>query len=120
MHHNLVKECPWREELTSPSKRGVGPLLNVAHLTMKEHPCYINSNSMLSKQIIWQTKRTTEPPAASSQGLMAHHTLSSTTYVTMSSGWVLIRVNIDPIQEFGPKVGGRHPFKGGLFHETMI
>ena len=120
MHRSLVKDYPWREEFTSPSKRRVGPLLNAALLTTKEHPCHINSNSMLPKQIIWQTKRTTEPPAASSQGLMAHHTLSSTTYVTMSSGWVLIRVNIDPIQEFGPKVGGRHPFKGGLFHETMI
>ena len=61
---------------------------------------------MLSKQIIWQTKHTTEPPAASSQGLMAHHTLNSTSYVTMSSGWMLTRVNIDPTQEIEPKVGG--------------
>ena len=35
----------------------------------------------------------------------------------LAPGWVLIRVNFDPIQEIGPKVGGGCSFKGGRSFE---
>ena len=31
-------------------------------------------------------------------------------HANLSPGWVLIRVNLDPIQEIGPKVEGGHSF----------
>ena len=31
----------------------------------------------------------------------------------LTSGWALIQVNFDPIQEIGPKVGGGCSFEGG-------
>ena len=54
-----MKEHPWAEHLTSPSKRGVGTLSNdSAFKTTKEH-----QDLMPSKQIIVQTIM--EPPTAS-------------------------------------------------------
>ena len=53
LYCSLAKERPWAEHLTSLLKRGVGTLLSVLHLTMKEHP--VHSESMPSKQIIGQT-----------------------------------------------------------------
>ena len=40
----------------------------------------------------------------------------------LAPGWVLIRVNFDPIQEMGPKVGGgRFLFRElALFCETTV
>ena len=40
---SLAKEHPWAEHLTNLSKRGVGILLNVAALTMKERPCHVTA-----------------------------------------------------------------------------
>ena len=37
----------------------------------------------------------------------------------LTPGWVLIRVNFDPIQEIGPKVEGGHSFKGGHSFTTL-
>ena len=34
-------------------------------------------------------------------------------YAKLALGWALIRVNFDPIQEIGPKVGGGRSFEGG-------
>ena len=34
-------------------------------------------------------------------------------YAKLAPGWALIRVNFDPIQEIGPKVGGGHSFMSG-------
>ena len=40
-------------------------------------------------------------------------------HVKLAPGWVLIRVNFDPIQEIGPKVGGGHSFVGGPFFARL-
>ena len=41
--------------------------------------------------------------------------------VKLTPGWALIEVNIDPIQEIGPKVWGGHSFVSGpFFCETMV
>ena len=37
----------------------------------------------------------------------------------LAPGWVLIQVNIDPIQEIGPKVGGGHSFVSGPFFARL-
>ena len=34
-------------------------------------------------------------------------------HAKLSPGWVLIQLNIDPIQEIGPKLGGGHSFVSG-------
>ena len=53
MYCSLTKKGPWVEHLTSLPKRGVGALSNVSHLTTKECPCHVYSNSKpLNKQII--------------------------------------------------------------------
>ena len=36
-------------------------------------------------------------------------------HAKFAPGWALIRVNFDPIQEIGPKVGGGRSFVGGPF-----
>ena len=36
-------------------------------------------------------------------------------HAKLAPGWALIRVNFDPIQEIGPKVGGGHSFVSGPF-----
>ena len=51
MYRSLAKE---EEHLTSPSKRGVGVLSSVLHLTTKD-PCHVYSDSMPPKQVIRQT-----------------------------------------------------------------
>ena len=63
-NYSLAKECPWAEHFTSLPKRGVSALLSVPHLTTKERPCPVYSNSMPLKQITEQLC-TTEPPATS-------------------------------------------------------
>ena len=58
----------------SPSQKGVGALSVLLHLTMKERPCHVYSDSMPLKKIIGQT--ITEPPVA--QHSERHHvTVSS-------------------------------------------
>ena len=38
---------------------------------------------------------------------------TSINHVKLTPEWVLIRVNFDPIQEIGPKVGSWRSFEGG-------
>ena len=38
----------------------------------------------------------------------------------LAPGWALIRVNFDPIQESGPKVGGGRPFVSGPFSVRLV
>ena len=81
-----MKECPWVEHLTNLPKWGVGALLSVLDLTMKERPYHVYHNSMPSKQIIWQTIHTTEPPKSSPDGTQHaewHH-------VTVSMVWLTV------------------------------
>ena len=40
-------------------------------------------------------------------------------HVKLASGWALTQVNIDPIQEIGPKVGGGHSFVSGPFFARL-
>ena len=37
----------------------------------------------------------------------------------LAPGWAVIRVNFDPIQEIGPKVGGGCPFVSGPFFARL-
>ena len=39
--------------------------------------------------------------------------------VLVTPGWVLTRMNFDPIQEIRPKVGGGHSFEGGRSLATL-
>ena len=41
-------------------------------------------------------------------------------HTNLSPGWVLIRVNLDPIQEIGPKAEGGHSCEWALFRETTL
>ena len=40
-------------------------------------------------------------------------------HVKLAPGWVFIRVNFDPIQEIGPKVGGGRSFVSGPFFARL-
>ena len=40
-------------------------------------------------------------------------------HANLSPGWALIRVNLDPIQEIGPKVEGGHSFVSGAFFARL-
>ena len=40
-------------------------------------------------------------------------------HVKLAPGWALIRVNFDPIQEIGPKVGGGRSFVSGPFFARL-
>jgi len=63
----------------TPYKSAIGWVLfqMFLHLTMKEHPCRVYSDSMPLKQIIEQW-RATEPPSASRSCPTAHDTLNGT------------------------------------------
>ena len=52
VYRSLTKKGPWAEHLTSLPKRGVGDLSTVPHLTTKERPHHVYSDSKPSKQII--------------------------------------------------------------------
>ena len=40
-------------------------------------------------------------------------------HAKLAPGWALIRVNFDPIQEIGPKVGGGRSFVSGPFFARL-
>ena len=40
-------------------------------------------------------------------------------HAKLGPGWALTQVNIDLIQEIGPKVGGRHSFVSGAFFARL-
>ena len=40
-------------------------------------------------------------------------------HANLSPGWVLIRVNLHPIQEIGPKAEGGHSFVSGPFFARL-
>ena len=72
MYHSLAKEehitsLPIRGVMVAPSAAlwGVGTISSISHLTTKVCPCHVYSDSMPLKQIVGQTVRTAEPPAAS-------------------------------------------------------
>ena len=47
------------------------------------------------------------------------HTVLLKLHVKLASGWALIRVNFDPVQEIGRKVGGGRSFVSGPFFARL-
>ena len=102
---SLAKECPWVAHITTLPKRGVSTLLSVLHLTMKERPCHVSSDSMQRCRVASNlqysiTQVLTSDMHSAWDVLLKLHT-------KLVPGWVLILlvVNFDPIQEIEPKVG---------------
>ena len=57
-YHSFMKECPWKEHLTSSPKRRVGTLLNLA---IEEHP----RNILRQLDALNKQQHTTELPVVS-------------------------------------------------------
>ena len=47
------------------------------------------------------------------------HTVLLKLHAKLAPGWALIRVNFDPVQEIGRKVGGGHSFVSGPFFARL-
>ena len=75
----------WSTLHKSAKKGGVGALVSVSHLTTKEHPCHVYSDSMPSKQIIGQTITYNGTTCFS-------NSTQSSLQIRRSFGWVLIWV----------------------------
>ena len=76
LYCSLVKENPWAEHLTNPSKRwgvgGGGHPFVLSHLTTKECLCHVNSDYICPQsKLLDKQEHTTEPSVASKSS--RHH-----------------------------------------------